>query len=86
MSPNYAQLLSFVLTPLLEQPEALRLHQEVSQKGDRVWLRLAVAPNDRGKVLGKGGKNMQVIRTILTATAKNAGHSLNLELYEAGRN
>jgi predicted RNA-binding protein YlqC (UPF0109 family) len=83
-SEIYIKLLRFLLQPLLEQTDSLRLHAEVN--GVRVWLRVAIAPADRGKVFGKGGKTIQTIRTVLNAAAKNWGHSLTLELYEAGRN
>lgn len=86
MSPNYSQLLVFLLKPLLEQPQALKLHEEVNQRGDRFWLRVAISPSDRQRIMGKGGKTLQLIRTVLLASAKNAGHSINLELYDAGRN
>lgn len=85
MSPAYAELLVYLLQPLLEQPEDLRLHAEVNQRGDRIWLRVAISASDRAKLVGKGAKPMQMIRTVLQAAAKNAGHSLNLEVYE-GRN
>jgi len=83
-SQTYVELIRFLMQPLLERSDSLRVHAEVN--GARVWLRVAIAPMDRGKVFGKGGKTIQTIRTVLHAAAKNLGHSLTLELYEAGRN
>lgn len=85
MLPQYRDLLSFLLAPFLEQPQALRLHQEITGSGKRLWLRIAVADSDRPRVLGKNGKNIQTIRTVLGAVAKSAGYSLNLEIYDTGR-
>jgi Predicted RNA-binding protein (contains KH domain) len=81
---TYVKLIRFLLQPLLERSDSLRVHAEVN--GTRVWLRVAIAQTDRAKVLGKGGKTMQTVRTVLHAAAKNLGHTLTLELYEAGRN
>jgi predicted RNA-binding protein YlqC (UPF0109 family) len=81
----YRDLLAFLITPFLEQPQALRLHQEVTGGGNRIWLRVSVSEVDRLRVLGKNGKNIQTMRAVLTAAAQNAGHSLNLEIYDMGR-
>jgi len=83
-SETYTELLKFLIQPLLEGSDSLRIHAEVN--GARVWLRVAIAPSARGKVFGKGGKTIQTIRTVLHTTAKNLGHNLTLELYDAGRN
>jgi predicted RNA-binding protein YlqC (UPF0109 family) len=53
--PDYNALISFLLKPLLKHPDALRVHLE-SSKSDRVWVRVAFDPEDRGVVFGKGGE------------------------------
>ncbi len=86
VADNYVKLVRFLIEPLVEHPDYLRVHAEVNNTATKVWLRVAIAHGDRPKVFGKGGKTMQSIRTVLHAAAKNLGQSLTLELYEAGRN
>jgi hypothetical protein len=82
ISPDYASLARFLVTPFLESPETLSLDSEVFNEGRRVWLRLAFNVEDRGKVYGRGGRNIQSIRSILQTSATLAGQSLSLEVYE----
>ncbi len=80
--PDYLGLVKFLVTPFLESPETLRTDCEHFNNGQKVWLRLAFATEDRGKVYGRGGKNIQAIRTVLQISAINVGQSLSLEIYE----
>ncbi|MCS7227153.1 MAG: KH domain-containing protein [Gloeomargarita sp. SKYB31] len=77
--PDYEGLMRFLLTPMLSHPEELRLDQEVLASG--VWLRMALADADRGKVLGRGGRTLQAILTVLQAIAQLAGQSFHLDIY-----
>jgi predicted RNA-binding protein YlqC (UPF0109 family) len=47
----------------------------------RVWIRVAFEGEDKGRVFGRGGRNIQAIRTVLAAAAANAGHSVYLDIY-----
>ncbi|MEN9216253.1 MAG: KH domain-containing protein [Gloeomargarita sp. HHBFW_bins_162] len=77
--PDYEGLVRYLLTPMLSHPEQLRLHQEVL--GGGVWVRLALAESDRGRVLGRGGRTLQAIRTVLQAAAQLAGQNCHLDIY-----
>jgi len=52
---------------LVDQPEALRI--ESLPDGEGVVLRLKVAQNDLGKVIGKQGRTARSLRTILAASS-----------------
>ncbi|NJP10701.1 MAG: KH domain-containing protein [Leptolyngbyaceae cyanobacterium RU_5_1] len=80
-APNYENLIRFLVQPFLESPAALKLDCEVSQSRARVWIRLAFEGSDKGRVFGRGGRNIQAIRTVLEAIAKLAGHSIHLDVY-----
>jgi predicted RNA-binding protein YlqC (UPF0109 family) len=77
--PDYEGLVRYLLTPMLSHPEELRLHQEVLAGG--VWLRVALAESDRGRVLGRGGRTLQAIRTVIQAAAQLAGQTCHLDIY-----
>jgi predicted RNA-binding protein YlqC (UPF0109 family) len=73
--PDYNALISFLLKPLLTYPEALRVDFESNSKSDRVWIRVAFNPEDRGRVFGKGGRTIQAVRTVVMTAAQEFGHS-----------
>jgi len=79
-SPDYAGLVEFLLQPLLDSPEALRVDCERYGK-QRVLVRVAFEQSDKGRAFGRGGRNIQAIRTVVQAAARAAGQSAHLEVY-----
>lgn len=80
-SPNYVELVRFLVQPFLESPETLSVDCEISQSLNRVWVRIAFESTDKGKVFGRGGRNIQAIRTVIAAAAAAAGQSTYLDIY-----
>ena len=80
--PDYNALISFLLKPLLTYPEALRVDFESNSKSDRVWIRVAFNPEDRGRVFGKGGRTIQAVRTVVMTAAQEFGHSARFEVFD----
>jgi uncharacterized protein len=80
-TPNYIALVKLLVEPFLEQPESLRVDCEVSQAKAKVWVRLAFESADKGRVFGRGGRNIQAIRTVLESAALTAGYSAYLDIY-----
>ncbi|MEH1790632.1 KH domain-containing protein [Nostoc sp.] len=80
-SPNYVELVRFLVQPFLESPETLSVDCEISQVLKRVWVRIAFESTDKGKVFGRGGRNIQAIRTVIAAAAAAAGQSTYLDIY-----
>ncbi|MGD1873392.1 MAG: KH domain-containing protein [Mastigocoleus sp.] len=79
--PDYAELLNFLMQPFLDSPETLSIDCELSQNSQRVWIRIAFDDTDKGKVFGRGGRNIQAIRTVVAAAAKIARQSVYLDIY-----
>jgi len=52
------------------------------QNGSIVRLRLSVAPEDVGKVIGKGGRTVRAIRDVVRAAATREGVSVTVEIVE----
>jgi predicted RNA-binding protein YlqC (UPF0109 family) len=84
-TPDYAGLLRFLLEPLLDSPDSLRLDCELTKGGQQAWIRLALKGSDRGRALGRGGRNVQAIETLLHAAAAAAGKTIRLEVYGTDR-
>ena len=80
-SPDYIGLANFLLKPFLESPESLSLDCEQLNNNQRIWIRAAFNSSDKGRVFGRGGRNIQSIRSVLSTAAKLAGKSIHLEIY-----
>lgn len=81
-SPDYIGLVRFLIQPFLESPASLSLDCERVQGNNRVWIRLAFDGEDKGRVFGRGGRNIQAIRTVIQGVAKIAGESVYLDIYD----
>lgn len=79
--PDYAALVRFLVQPFLESPSSLKIDCETSPSKPKVWIRLAFEGEDKGRVFGRGGRNIQAIRTVIEAAAKAAGQSVYLDIY-----
>jgi hypothetical protein len=82
-SPDYVSLVRFLIAPFLESPQSLSIDCERSNAKERVWIRLAFEGTDKGRVFGRGGRNIQAIRTVIQAVALAAGQSAHLDIYES---
>jgi hypothetical protein len=69
------------MQPFLEAPESLSVDCEISSTLKRAWIRIAFESADKGKVFGRGGRNIQAIRTVLAAAAELTGQSVYLDIY-----
>jgi uncharacterized protein len=80
-TPNYVELVRFLVTPFLEFPESLVVDCEISGARKRVLVRIAFASSDKGRVFGRGGRTIQAIRTVLEAAATLEEKSAYLEVF-----
>lgn len=80
-SPDYVELVRFLIQPFLDSPESLSIDCEMSGTRKRAWIRIAFDSSDKGKVFGRGGRNIQAIRTVVAAAATAAGQSVYLDIY-----
>ncbi|HET7589562.1 MAG TPA: KH domain-containing protein [Solirubrobacterales bacterium] len=61
------ELLEFLVKALVEEPEKVVV-EELEEDGDLVY-EISVAEGDLGRVIGKGGRIANAIRTIAKAAA-----------------
>lgn len=61
------ELLEFLVKALVENPDAVEI-EELEEDGDLVY-EISVADEDLGRVIGKGGRVANAIRTIAKAAA-----------------
>lgn len=73
-------LIKRIAQALVDHPEQVEISEV---KGEHVSvLELKVAKEDIGKVIGKKGRNVQAIRTILNAAAGKKKKRIVLEIIE----
>ncbi len=74
-------LVTFLVESLVDQPEEV-IVTEVRDRATTV-IELSVAAPDMGRIIGKGGRVIDSIRTLLQVRAAKEGHRVELELLEA---
>ena len=77
---NIEAFLKDVLTPVLDHPEELRIEVKGEGKKREVFIHANV--HDRGRIIGKSGRMISSLRTVLKAAGEKSGLLLNLELFE----
>lgn len=80
-SPDYVGLVSFLLKPFLDDAQSLHIDCEQIPSTQKIWLRVAFDLTEKGKVFGRGGRNIQAIRTLLETAAANVNQSIYLDIY-----
>jgi len=62
------ELLAYLAEGLVDDPEAVEVERFEERDGS-VVLELAVGADDYGKVIGRGGRTAQALRTVISAAA-----------------
>ena len=75
-----AELVEYLARRLVDEPDAVRV-DEVERDGDLV-LQLHVAQDDVGKVIGRSGRMVRALRTVVRATGARENRRVLLEIVE----
>ncbi len=73
------ELVEYIARAIVDNPDKVRITEEPGEDG-RIVLKLEVAQEDKGKVIGKQGQTAKAIRTLLriAATQRNVRASLEI--------
>lgn len=74
------ELLEFLVRALVEDPKAVVV-EELEENGDLVY-EITVAEADLGRVIGKGGRVANAIRTIAKAAAVRIGRRVIVDILD----
>ncbi|MBU0968319.1 MAG: KH domain-containing protein [Proteobacteria bacterium] len=74
------ELVNFIATSLVDQPQAVEVNETAQE--DAVVVELRVAKEDLGKVIGKQGRTARAIRVLLSAAATRQDKRARLEIVE----
>jgi uncharacterized protein len=75
-----AELLAYLARQLVDEPDAVRV--ETTEEDGTVVLRLHVAQDDIGKVIGRQGRLARALRGIVRASASRPHQRVLLEIVE----
>jgi predicted RNA-binding protein YlqC (UPF0109 family) len=74
------ELLDYLARRLVDEPDAVRV--EEVEEDDALVLRLRVAPDDVGKVIGRQGRIARALRTLVRAGGAHEGRRVVLEILD----
>ena len=75
-----SEIVEYLARRLVDEPDAVRV-EEVEEDGS-LLLRLHVAPDDVGKVIGRQGRIARALRTLVRAGGAHEGRRLVLEIVD----
>ena len=72
------ELVEYVAKSLVDDPDSVQVTQVEDEEG--TVIKLHVAEDDMGKVIGRNGSVAKALRTLLKVTAAREGSSVQLEI------
>ena len=72
------ELVEYIAKSIVNAPDDVVVTEEVDEDG--VTIKLQVADDDKGRVIGKQGRMAEAIRTLLRVKAAKTGTRATLEI------
>jgi len=73
--------LELIIKQLVDNPTKIKIQESIPRE-NTIELILEVDRDDVGKVIGKSGRNVNAIRTLLTAAGAKNKHRVTLQVLE----
>ncbi|MBC7498615.1 KH domain-containing protein [Candidatus Gracilibacteria bacterium] len=77
------QYLEFIISAIVVNTSAIEITEKQDELGTLLSLR--VDPSDMGSLIGRGGKTIDAVRTVMRVYGSKAGIRLNLRIIEEPR-
>ena len=71
-------LVEYIAKSIVNEPDAVNVDEETNEEG--ITLKLTVADDDKGRIIGKQGQIAQAMRTLLRVKAAKAATRVRLEI------
>jgi predicted RNA-binding protein YlqC (UPF0109 family) len=71
-------LLEYIIKAIVAEPDEVKITEENSDEG--LLIKLEVAPDDKGRVIGRQGRVAQALRTLLRVKAAKEDTRVRLEI------
>ena len=72
------ELVEFIAKSIVNAPDAVKVTEEQDEQG--IILKLQVADEDKGRVIGKQGRIAEAMRTLIRVKAAKKGTKATLEI------
>jgi len=76
------ELITYLAKALVDEPDQVQLREVPAVEGGGKVLELKVAPGDVGKVIGRDGRTVNAMRTLLAVAAQKKGEKIRLEIVD----
>ncbi len=71
-------LVEYIAKSIVNEPDKVTVEEETDEEG--ITLKLQVADDDKGRIIGKQGRIAQAMRTLLRVKAAKAATKVRLEI------
>jgi uncharacterized protein len=75
------EFVEFIVKQLVDKPEKVKVDETIPNQYT-IEIKIEVEQSDIGKVVGKKGKNINALRTLLTTVAAKEHHRATLQIVE----
>jgi len=75
------ELLEYLVRSLVDDPTAVKV-EEIEESDGATTLELTVGDDDYGKVIGRGGRTAQALRTVVKAAAAKDDRRVFVDIVE----
>lgn len=72
------ELVEFIAKAIVNAPDQVEVTEEQTEQG--ITLKLKVADDDKGRVIGKQGRIAEAMRTLIRVKAAKSGTRATLEI------
>jgi uncharacterized protein len=72
------ELIEYIAKSIVDAPDKVVLTEETTEQG--ITLKLQVADEDKGRVIGKQGRIVEAMRTLLRVKAAKLGTRATLQI------
>ena len=75
------EFVEFIVKQMVDKPDIVSVEESMPNE-NTFEIKIKVDQSDIGKVVGKKGKNIDALRTLITAVAAKERHRVTLQLIE----
>lgn len=72
------ELVQYIAKMLVEEPESVHVYRKETRR--TTILKLRVAPDDTGRVIGRNGRVANAMRTLLNVSTRHSDREVILEI------
>ncbi len=75
-----AELVEYLARSLVDDPDSVEVNEVAGERS--AVVEVSVAPDDIGKIIGRNGRIVGAIRTVVKAAAAKEGRRVEVEILE----